>query len=144
MNNIFISHGRSYATAYYTVEKWLNEEMNNSVEFSWVNCSSPNDSNENSSGDSTEKMFMDKIKNEIQCSSIFIVISDMYKENKKLIDFEIATAKQSGKYIIALKRWRNLKPVPKMILKNADETINLCSSELINAIQKHIKTANLV
>ncbi len=126
LNRIFISYGYNNTAAYYTVEKWLNEAMK-TAGFSWINCSAPDNSDENA----------DKIISQITGSSIYIVISDMYYENKKLIDFQIDIAKQAGKYIIALKRWRNLKPVPGKIVKNADEIVNLRSSELINSINNY-------
>ncbi|MHB1151404.1 MAG: hypothetical protein ACYCWE_13785 [Eubacteriales bacterium] len=122
-------------TAYYTIEKWLNEEMNNTDGFSWVNCSATIDSGTNTDDDNM--LLINEIKNQIERSSIFIIISDIYKDNKKLMDFEIETAKQFGKYIIGLKTWRGLKPVPKMILKNADEIVNLRKSDLINSINKY-------
>ena len=100
-HDIFISRGNNFMTAYYTVEKWLNEEMNSADGFSWVNCSAPIDSGTNTDDD--KMLFINEIKNQIKRSSIFIIISDMYKDNKKLMDFEIATAKQFGKYIIGLK-----------------------------------------
>lgn len=56
LNNIFIIHGKNYTTAYYTVEKELNEEMNNTSIFSWVNFSAPNDSESYNSNDDANKM----------------------------------------------------------------------------------------
>lgn len=140
LNRIFISHGIHYSAAYYTVEKWLNEAMKTAGGFSWVNCSGPDGSESDNSDDSADKMlFMNEIRNQISDSSIFIAITDMYYENKKLMDFEIAAAKHYGKYIIGLKSWRNLKPVPKSILKSADEIVNLRGPDLINSINMHCK-----
>lgn len=137
-NHIFISYGFNNTTAYYTVEKWLNDAMNHTAGFSWVSCSAPNDSGPDHADGHTDKMLMmNKIRNQIMSSAILIVVSDMYRENKKLIDFEIDTAKHSGKYIIALRRWRNLKPVPGKISKNADEIVNLSSPDLIGAVGRY-------
>lgn len=145
LNNIFIGCGNKYTTAYYTVEKWLNEAMNNTSDFTWKNCSAPNDSGFNHPDDNAGKLqIMNEIKEQIAYSSIVIVISDMYYDNKKFMDFEIAAAKHYGKYIIGLRSWRNLKPVPKKILKNADEIVNLSSPELINAINMFNKINNPV
>ncbi len=139
LNRIFISYGDNNTAAYYTVEKWLNEAMKTACGFSWINCFAPNDSEPDNSDDNA-----DKIISQISGSSIFIVISDMYHENKKFIDFQIDTAKHAGKYIIALRRWRNLKPVPRKIVKSADEIVNLRSSDLIHSINMYNKISEPV
>ncbi len=143
-NHIFISYGYNNTAAYYTVEKWLNEAMK-TAGFSWVNCSAPNDIEPDSSDDNADRILdINNMTEQIAKSSILIVVSDMYHQNKKFIDFQIDTAKHAGKYIIALRRWRNLKPVPRKILKNADEIVNLCCTELINSINTYCNHCNEV
>lgn len=130
INKIFISHAYNYTVNYYTIEKWLNAEMNSGSGFNWLNCSVTRYDNDNM----TNKNYKQKLKEQIHSSSIFIVISDIYAENKYWMDYEINTAKHYNKYIIGLKPWRGMYVTPKKISKNADMLINLNSEELINTI----------
>lgn len=130
INKIFISHAYHYTVNYYTIEKWLNAEMNSGSGFNWLNCSVTRYDNDNM----TNKIYKQKLKEQIHSSSIFIVISDIYTENKYWMDYEINTAKHNNKYIIGLKPWRSMYVTPKKISKNADMLINLNSNELINTI----------
>ena len=130
INKIFISHAYHYTVNYYTIEKWLNAEMNSGSGFNWLNCSVTRYDNDNM----TNKNYKQKLKEQIHSSSIFIVISDIYTENKYWMDYEINTAKHNNKYIIGLKPWRSMYVTPKKISKNANMLINLNSNELINTI----------
>lgn len=137
---IFISHGKNHTAVYRTVVKWLDDEMKQNADFSWIDYSLPYEclftGPDNIPADNHEENFCrDKIEKRIRDAVIYIAVSDTYEENKKFMDFEIKTAKNYGKYIIGLKAWRNLIPVPKIILKSADRMISLCSSDLLNAVR---------
>ncbi len=136
---IFISHGKKHTAVYHTVVKWLDDAMKQNADFAWTDYSLPDNSllcgpESVSAGNHEDLSLKEKIEKRISDALIYIAISDTYAENKKLTDFEIKTARHYGKYIIGLKSWRNLIPVPKNILKSADRIISLCSPDLLNAI----------
>lgn len=126
---LFISHCWDYRTAYYTVESWINES-----DIKWKNMSIPVHNPKDTSSDSELKT---KIDNNIRNSSMFIVIAGMYvsQNNRKWINFEIDTAINYGKKILAIKPHGNER-LPEKIKDNADLIVNWNSSSVIKGIKE--------
>lgn len=140
--NIFISHAGKDDIRYKTIEKWLDDEMKSGSDFKWINCSFNKKNDEDIQKEAINKrQLKPMIKERIYFSSLIIIISDMYADNKKIIDFEIDTARRLKKYIIALRAWRNLYPTPKKIAKHADMIINMNNRELVGAVKQALPKA---
>lgn len=127
--HILISHSWSYSNEYDTICSWLNQSNN----FLWsdysVCCNRPLETN-------TDKELKEKLTNRIANCSCIIVISGMYANYSKWIDFEIDTAKSMGKPIIGIKPWGQER-IPMKIQDNSIELIGWNSASVINAVREN-------
>lgn len=124
---IFISHCWDYRNHYYTVEKWIDDNMN------WQNMSIPVHDPKDTS---TDRELEEKINNNIRNSSLFIILSGMYasQPNRKWIAKELDIAKWYGKPIIAVKP-RGNERMPLEVQNVANVVVNWNSNSLIEVIR---------
>lgn len=127
--HILISHSWSYNNAYQTVESWLDQTNY----FRWSNysvcCDNPLDTK-------TDYELKQALSNRISNCSCIVVISGMYTNYSKWIDYEIDEAIRMRKPIIGLKPWGQER-IPLKISNNATVMVGWNSSSLINAIRTY-------
>ena len=126
---IFISHCWDYNEQYYTVERWIDES-----DINWRNMSIPEHDPKDTS---TDKELEEKIDNNINNSSLFIIIAGMYvpQKNRPWINKEIEIAQKYNKTILAIKPWGNQR-TPTIIQDIADKLVNWNSSSVIDGIKE--------
>ena len=127
--HIFISHSWDYNDHYETVKKRLTE----APYFTWTNYSVP--VSHPLDVDSTREL-KQKLCNRISNSSCIIILSAMYAEYSRWIDFEIDTAVTMGKTIIGIRPWGQER-VPIKIQENAKIMIGWNSAPLIQANREY-------
>lgn len=129
--NLFISHAWNYSEQYNTVVGWLNNANN----FDWRNFSieveKPLDTN-------NDKELEGKITNKINLTHSLIVLSGMYVNHRRWIEYEMNEAIRLGKTIIGVKPWGNEK-MPKFVTAHADVIVNWQSKSLIDAIRANVR-----
>ena len=126
---LFISHCWDYRKDYETVEKWIKES-----DITWKNMSIPVHNPKDASSD---RELATKIDNNIRQSSVFIVIAGMYaaQKNRPWINFEIDSALQYNKKILAIKP-RGNERLPTKISEKANKIVNWNSSSVIDGIKE--------
>ena len=127
--HILISHSWKYTSHYTTVCDWLND----TAYFNWsdysVCCDKPLETK-------TDKELKIALRNRISNSSCIIVLSGMYANYSKWIDYEIDTAIEMHKPIIGVKPWGQER-IPKKIQDFSTVMVGWNSSSIISAIREN-------
>lgn len=127
--HLLISHSWNYPEQYNTICSWLNETPH----FYWANysvcCDNPLETK-------TDNELKEKLKNKIANTSCVIVLSGMYANYSKWIDFEIETAIAMNKPIIGVKPWGQER-TPLKIQINSKEVVGWNSNSVVNAVRKY-------
>ena len=131
LNNyhILISHSWDYGDDYERIKGWLDD----TPYFYWTNYSVPLSKPLDVH---SKKELQQKLDNRISACSCIIVLSGMYVSYSEWIDFEIRTALQYGKPIIAVKPWGQQR-IPDIISDYADEIVGWNSDSVVSAVRAH-------
>lgn len=127
--HLLISHSWKYSNQYETIRTWLNR----SPYFSWsdysVCCDEPLNTH-------TDWQLQNALSNRIANCSAVIVVSGMYANYSKWIDFEIDTAIRYGKPIIGIRPW-GAERIPAKIQNNSTVMVYWQSASLVEAIRQY-------
>lgn len=126
--HLFVSHAWDYKDQYYKIEQWLTD---NDIDYS--NYSVPE---HNPLDVSTDTALKEALSERIRLSSGIIVIAGMYATYSKWIDYELETAHNLNKPIIAIRPWGQER-IPTKIQTYAKIIVGWNASSLINAIKKY-------
>ena len=127
--HILISHSWHYNDHYSKIESWLNSANY----FDWsdysVCCDKPLDTK-------TDAELKQALTNRISNCSCVIVVSGMYANYSKWIDYEIDEAIRLNKPIVGLRPWGQER-VPSKIYANATTMVGWNRDNLIKAIREY-------
>ena len=127
--HVFISHSWKYPDPYKTVKRWLDEANY----FIWSDYSvpfyNPLDAN-------TDRELKTEIRQQIASCSCVVILSGMYVNHSRWINYEIDTAIEMGKPIIGVKPWSQER-VPTKISENANVMAGWNSSSVVQAIRDY-------
>lgn len=135
--HIFISHAWKYGAAYDNLESMLN----NAPLFKYFNYSAPEDKplhNLDATDVRTRREIEEAIDRKIRVSSCVLVISGMYYNHRKWMQYEIDAAQRMNKPIIAI-RPRGAERMPGEVILAATEIVNWNTASIVDAIRKHCK-----
>lgn len=124
---LFISHAWAHDEQYEKIVEWLNAEPN----FSWKNCSVPND---DSLSDKTSKGLNAGMTRQISPAQGVIILAGMYASQSAWIDYEISEAVRMDKIIIGVTPWGHER-VPVNIQNAATIMVGWNSASIIQAIR---------
>lgn len=133
--DLFISHAWKYGDDYDRLISMLSKAPN----FSYRNYSAPEDNplvNLDGSPVSDDAQIEDAIKRKINPVNCVLVISGMYYNNRKWMQFEVDYAKQKYKPIVAIKPWGNVI-MPQEITNVADTVVNWNTDSIVAAIREY-------
>ncbi len=133
--HLFISHAWKYGSSYDLLINLLDNVRN----FSYKNYSAPQDNplqNLDSTAVVTEKDIEDAIDRKIRLASCILVISGMYYNNRRWMQYELESASKMGKPILAVKPWGNER-VPSHVQKYAVEVVNWNGDSIVSAIRRN-------
>ncbi len=125
---LFISHAWSYSDDYQRLSRMLNEATN----FQWRNYSVPEAKGFN--GLSTIQL-KDQIRLQIGNSQCVVILGGMYAKHSGWIQFEINTATQLNKPILAVMPWAGER-MPVAVQNAATKIVNWNSSSIIDGIRQ--------
>lgn len=131
--NIFISHAWKYSEHYNTIVNWLDEAEQDGI-LNWKNYSVPQhdpliDPNTQVGKNTLKNM----LANQIKPASIVIILSGMYYSYSDWIQYELDTATDYNKYIIAVKPWGQER-IPISIQNNHNALVGWNKKSIIDAI----------
>ncbi|MFI3300550.1 MAG: TIR domain-containing protein [Candidatus Gastranaerophilales bacterium] len=129
---IFISHCWSYDDAYETIKGWLETAQY----YSFADYSISMDQKLVGLTESQLKL---AIAERIRQCSIFIVPTGMYCNGRDWIEYEIKTAKNMGKPILAV-RPRGQEKNSRLVIDNADKIVGWNQKSVIEGVK--VLTAN--
>lgn len=124
--HIFVSHAWKYNDDYNTIINWLNNS-----DISYSNYSVPEHDPVDANNTSKLKT---ALTNQINPSSIVIVIGGMYAAHSEWIDYELDESIRLSKKIIGI-RPRGQERIPSKLTNNATIMVNWNSNSLISAIK---------
>ena len=133
--DLFISHAWKYGDDYNRLVDLLDK----APYFTYRNYSAPKDKplqNLDSSDVTTKNQIKAAIDRKITPVNCVLVISGMYIPYREWMQYEINTAKDKKKPIVAIKPWGNEK-VPVAVSSVADEVVNWNTESIVSAIRKH-------
>lgn len=133
--DIFISHAWKYGDHYKNLIRLLYEAPN----FSFRNYSAPED-NPLKTPDgifvSNKKQIQDAIERKIKPVNAVLVISGMYYPHREWMQFEIDTALNYNKPIIALKP-HHYQRMPSIIQEVATDIVSWNTASIVSSIRTH-------
>ena len=132
--HIFISHAWKYGENYYQLEHMLNSASN----FTYYNYSAPEDKplhNLDSTDVETVRQIKSAIDRKISACSCILIISGMYYNHRRWMQYEIETAQRMNKPIIAIKP-RGAQIMPQEIMQVADKIVNWYTDSIVAAIRE--------
>lgn len=132
--HLFISHAWKYGEDYTRLVNLLNSAPN----FEYLNYSAPSDKplqNLDSSEVTTKSQIKGAIDRKISPVHAVIVISGMYANNREWMEYEIHSAQNYGKPIIAIKPYGN-QLIPTYITSIASCTVNWNADSIVSAIRE--------
>ena len=135
--HIFISHAWKYGDEYNRLVNLLD----NAPYFSYCNYSAPEDKplhNLDATDVTTKSQIMAAIDWKIKLSSCVLVISGMYYNHRKWMQYEIETAQRMGRPIIAVRPW-GAERTPVEVSSVATEIVNWNTTSIVDAIRRHTK-----
>lgn len=97
--NLFISHSWSYADAYESLIRLLD----NASYFTYKNYSVPKDNPIHNAPNSS--LLREAIRRQMQPASCVLILAGVYSTYSKWINIEMALAKEMGKRIVAIAPW---------------------------------------
>lgn len=133
--HIFISHAWKYGDNYDRLVALLDQ----APYFSYLNYSAPIDhplKNLDSTDVGTVLEIKSAIDRKIRASSCVLVISGMYYNNRRWMQYELESASQMGKPIIAVKPYGN-SVVPLEVQRYADCSVNWSTDSIVSAIRRY-------
>ena len=127
--HVFISHSWRHPEPYETVKRWLDEASY----FIWRDYSvpfyDPLDAN-------TDRKLKAEIRQQIASCSCVVILSGMYVDYSKWINYEIDTAIEMGKPIIGVKPWGQER-IPVKVSENATVMVGWNSNSVVEAIRDY-------
>ena len=131
--NIFISHAWKYSSDYYKIVQWLNEAQTEG-KLTWKNYSVPEHDPLVDPNSAIGKIKLQQlIKQQIQPSSVVLILGGMYSAYSDWIDYELNTAYGFKKYIIGVEPWGQER-VPQKIQLLSDTMSGWNKNSVINSI----------
>ena len=127
--HIFISHSWDYNEHYRTVCDWLDE----ATYLEWTNYSVPIERPLDVNGTKDLKV---QLSQRIANCSCVIIMSGMYVDYSKWIDFEIDTAVHFNKPIIGIEPWGQER-VPTKVRDAADVMVGWNRASVIDAVRTY-------
>ena len=125
---IFVSHAWKYSERYKRAIKFLDEHKY----FTWTNYSVPED-------DAFPRMnsaeLAEAMRRQIRPVQCVIIVSGMYINHSKWIQFEMDFAKSLGKPILGIERW-GAQRTPQSVTDCADEVVAWNSASIVTAIRR--------
>lgn len=130
--DLFISHAWKYGEDYRRVVNFLNSASN----FYYRNYSAPEDNPLHIDGKEVRNSneIERAITRKIMPVNCVLIISGMYYNNRKWMQFEIDTAKKFNKPIIAIRPWGAAR-MPAEVQNAADKTVSWNASSIVDAIR---------
>ncbi len=135
--HIFISHAWKYGEEYEKLKKMLDD----APYFSYYNYSAPEDKplhNLDTTDVSKKSEIESAIDRKITVCSCVLVISGMYYNHRKWMQYEVDTARRMKKPIIAI-RPRGADVMPMEISSVATETVGWTTGSIVDAIRRNTK-----
>lgn len=133
--DLFISHAWKYGADYDRLIGLLN----NAPYFRFRNYSAPQEKpllNLDSTNVHTIQQIKESIKRKIRPVNCVIIISGMYYNNRRWMQYELDVARQMGKPIIAVYPWGNNR-MPFEISSVATCKVNWNTSSIVDAIRNY-------
>ena len=127
--HILISHSWDYSSDYTTIKEWLD----NTLYFLWTDYSVPITKPLSVTG---KRELQDKLRNRISLCSCIIILTGMYVTYSEWIDYEINTAIELRKPIIAVKP-RGQERIPIKVSSNADIMVGWNSTSVVQAVRTY-------
>ncbi len=125
---LVISQSSSYKNTFDDIVSWLN----NAESFKWtcrsLVCDNPVDS-------TSDEELKQRLTNKIEECNALIVVSRIYDQYSKWVDYEIEEALRLNKPIIGLKHREN-EDTPTKISNNAKYLVEYNEKSLIEAVEK--------
>jgi len=125
---LFISHAWDYKEPYYRLIKMLDDAPN----FKYADYSVPFHDPIDSPNANTIKR---EITEHIRQTSVFIVLAGMYAAYSKWINFELQTANNYSKPILAVRPWGQQR-IPVEIQNAANKIVGWNTPSIISAIRE--------
>lgn len=125
--HVFISHAWSYSDSYYRFVDLLNAASN----FKWKNYSVPEHS-----PIADDEDLKRELKNQINPVHIVVILSGMYTNHSKWINFEMDYADEKGKPMIGVIPW-GAKRTPKEIQDRVKEMVRWNTDSFVSAIRRN-------
>ena len=135
--HIFISHAWKYGISYNR----LVEMLDSASYFHYFNFSAPEDKplhNLDATDVKTRKEIEAAIDRKISVCSCVLVISGMYYNHRKWMQYEIEAAQRMGKPIIAVRPWGS-QLMPREVSFVATEIVGWNTSSIVDAIRRNSK-----
>ena len=133
--DLFISHAWCYGDDYDRLVKLLNNANN----FRYRNYSAPSDKplhNLDGTDVLTTLAIRLAIGRKIEPVNCVLVISGMYYNNRKWMQYELEEASRLGKPIIAIKPWGNTR-MPTEVAEYATVTVGWNTDSIVTAIRTY-------
>jgi len=124
---LFISHAWDYNDEYYRMIDMLNQAAN----FKYANYSVP----EHNPVDPQEKL-KEALKRQIRPVEVVLILSGMYVDYSKWIQFEMDFAESLVKPIIGVKPWGQQR-IPVELQDTAVEMVGWNTSSIVDAIRQN-------
>lgn len=135
--HIFISHAWKYGAEYDNLERMLDA----APYFIYRNYSAPEHKplhNLDATDVKTKHEIEEAINRKISGCSCVLVISGMYYNHRKWMQYEIDVARRMNKPIIAI-RPRGAQVMPREILAVATEVVGWYTNSIVDAIRRNAK-----
>lgn len=135
--HLFISHAWKYGDEYNRLVNLLDT----APYFSYRNYSAPEDKplhNLDATDVRTKSQIMEAIDRKVKLSSCVLVVSGMYYNHRKWMQYEIETAQRMGRPIIAVRPW-GAERTPVEITSVATEIVGWNTNSILDAIRRLIK-----
>lgn len=132
MYNLFISHSWDYSDSYDNLVSLLD----NASYFSYKNYSVPKDDPlriYNRYNYQTE--LRNKIRNQMMCCSVVLVLAGVYASYSESIDMEISVARELGKPIIAIEPWGSER-TSYVVKSAATRVVGWNTDSIVSAIRE--------
>lgn len=133
--HIFISHAWKYGAEYDRLVNMLD----NAHYFSYYNYSAPRENplkNPNGTDVTTKGQIMAAIDRKIALSNCVLVLSGMYVAYRDWMQYELDTAVEMEKPIIAVRPW-GAQVMPSAVSAVATEEVGWNTDSIVAAIRKH-------
>ncbi|MBQ9165999.1 MAG: TIR domain-containing protein [Oscillospiraceae bacterium] len=133
--HIFISHAWKYGDDYNRLVRLLDSAAN----FQYLNYSAPKDKplhNLDTTSAGTVLEIRSAIDRKIRTCSCILVISGMYYNNRRWMQYELESAYQMGKSIIAIRPYGS-SDVPLGVQRYADTIVGWNTDSIVAAIRKY-------